>query len=333
VLPSEPLLALRSFKISDNLLDILDVSNIPDLRILYADRNKLFNVTGLRKTTHLDSFSIREQAREIGSEGVDSDCFEDCFEIRKVYGSGNAVPQLLPQTVFLNLQYLELASCGIEILPQELGLMMPNIRVLNLNFNAISDIRPLGGIVRLKKLFLAGNRLGRLRKVVNTLVRFSDMSRLDMRNNPLTLGFYPPISETRMILHDGPDKVESIQEPYTLPIVDPGRDCSYRSRLDLNTKLRVRVYELLLASGCPSLKVLDGLMVKQDGVVVKDDVWEALLKMGIVKDIPPESKKLVADGAVDEEGKDGRFDEGLQDLPASQDGVVEECKLDGVEVL
>ena len=164
MISSEPLLTLRSLKLSDNRLESLDVSHIPDLRILYVDRNRLLNVHGTRRTRYLDSFSIREQDRELKSDNTNSDHFMDCFEVRKIYGSGNAISQFLPSTVFLNLQYLELANSGIEHLPQEFGLMMPNIRVLNLNFNAISNIRPLSGIVRLKKLFLAGNRLGRLRE-------------------------------------------------------------------------------------------------------------------------------------------------------------------------
>ena len=60
-------------------------------------------------------------------------------------------------------------------------------------------------------------------------------------------------------------------------------------------------------------------MVRRDGVLVKDDVWDALLKMGIVKDIQPESTQPLADGAIMKQT-------GLQDRLASQDGVIKECR-------
>ena len=85
------------------------------------------------------------------------------------------------QQDFPNLQYLELACARLTSLPKEFGIMMSNVRVLNLNCNAISDLRPLYGIMRLKKLALAGNRLNSLKKVSRMLKYFPTLRELDLR--------------------------------------------------------------------------------------------------------------------------------------------------------
>ena len=57
---------LRSLRLSKNKLQSIDISCFPDLNVLYLDENQLGRVEGLQGTKHLDSLSIREQAR--GSE-------------------------------------------------------------------------------------------------------------------------------------------------------------------------------------------------------------------------------------------------------------------------
>ena len=67
----------------------------------------------------------------------------------------------------------------------------------------------------------------------------------------------------------------------------PGRhkedDARYLERLDEDTKLRRRVYEMLLGSGCKELRVLDGMVFDRATASVKDAVWERLVELGILR--------------------------------------------------
>jgi Leucine-rich repeat (LRR) protein len=277
---SKLLWALKYLKLSGNNLESIDVSRYPNLRLLYLDRNRLGTVTGLLKTKHLDSLSMREQ-----QEGavIDPSFLSEAFEVRKLFLSGNLLNTFKPLVDFLNLQYLELANCGLETLPVEFGQMVSNIRVLNLNFNALKDIKPLLGIIRLKKLHVAGNRLSRLRKSMNVLAQFPNLTLADLRGNPLTLGFYPPVMERGLIVHDsGGDEESNVPEPFTLVKADMGMDEKYASRLDMDTRMLRRVYEILVLGGCARLRLLDGLRVDKSVLNLRDKVWEALVRADVV---------------------------------------------------
>jgi Leucine-rich repeat (LRR) protein len=276
----EMLWSLKYLKLSGNNLESVDVSRYPNLRLLYLDRNRLGLVAGLLKTKHLDSLSLREQ--QTGAR-IDLAFLAEAFEVRKLFLSGNLLETFNPQVDFLNLQYLELANCGLQSLPPGLGQMISNTRVLNLNLNALRDISPLAGIIRLKKLHLAGNRLTRLRSTTCILAYFPNLTLADLRGNPLTLGFYPPLVEMRMILGDGSEDGHSdAPDPFTLGSADRGKDDKYAERLDMDTRMLRRVYEMLMLGGCLRIKVLDGLGIDRSVIQLEDEVWEALLTAGVL---------------------------------------------------
>ncbi|KFY14082.1 hypothetical protein V492_02862 [Pseudogymnoascus sp. VKM F-4246] len=272
---------LKYLKLSGNNLQQVDVSNYPNIRLLYLDRNRLGKVTGLLKAKHIDSLSMREQRESV----IDMSFLDQCFEVRKLFLSGNLLPNFAPRVDFLNLQYLELANCGLESLPVEFGQMMCNVRVLNLNFNALHDLKPLLGIVRLKRLHISGNRLTRLRKTTGVLSQFSSLANVDIRNNPVTLGFYPPVTETRVALlqRSEDDGEVAVEDPFTLLDGDEAKDKAYAGRLDMETRMRRRVYEMLMVGGCRRLKMLDGLPANTEVAETKDAVWDELVKIGLVQ--------------------------------------------------
>ncbi len=315
---SEIMWTLKYLKLGGNQLEQLDITQYPNIRLLYLDRNRLGRVTGLLKARHLDSLSLREQQHGFS---IDQSFLNEALEVRKLFLSGNLFTTFQVSADFLNLQYLELANCGLESLPIELGQMTPNLRVLNLNFNAIRDIKPLLGIVRLKKLHLAGNRLARLRKTTNVIAQFSSLTRVDLRNNPLTLGFYPPPSEKRLVVHEGLDDERDVllADPFTLPEGDKESDAAYAGRLDMETKMRRRVYEMLVLGGCARLKVLDGLLLDKAKVVIRDKVWEELVKAALVyesvdeapgTDMDAHTSEPAAESA--EQNREALENEGLQ---------------------
>ncbi|KAK0103451.1 leucine rich repeat [Cadophora gregata] len=278
---------LRYLKLSGNNLENIDVSMLPNLRLLYLDRNRLGMVSGLLKTKYLDSLSIREQQN---GTVIDKSFLSDACEVRKLFLSGNFLGTFEPQVDFLNLQYLELANCGIESLPDDFGHTFPNTRVLNLNFNALRDIKPLVGIARLKKLHLAGNRLARLRSAVCVLAQFPTLALADLRGNPLTLGFYPAVTENRMISRQDMDEDEtSAQDPFTLGTADRGQDDKYVACLDMDTRMLRRVYEVMILTNCRRVKTLDGLEITKFLLQSKDKVWEALVQAGVFEPRPGEA--------------------------------------------
>lgn len=168
--------SVRSIKLTQNNFETFDVSQFPNLRILYIDNNRLRNIDGLSRAKHLDAISTREQnVKEFTIP------FERMYESRKIYLSGNPLRNLSFKLNFMNLQYLELASARLTSLPADFGYLVSNTRVLNLNNNAISDLRPLLGIVRLKKLLLVGNRVKSVKKIGSVLGHFPSLSYLDLR--------------------------------------------------------------------------------------------------------------------------------------------------------
>ncbi|KAH6679473.1 hypothetical protein B0J14DRAFT_580843 [Halenospora varia] len=327
---SEDMPSLKHLRLSGNDLEYIDVRPFPDLRLLYLDRNRLGTITNLLKTKYLDSLSLREQ-----QDGaiIDMAFLSEAFEVRKLFLSGNLIKRFEPRAYFLNLQYLELANCGLESLPDHFGQLVPNTRVLNLNYNALRDIKALFGIVRLKKLHLAGNRLDSLRRSTTILAQFHSLHLLDLRANSLTLGFYPPVLETSMVLvKEGDDPVA--QEPFTMAKADKTKDAKYCSRLDKGTKMLRRLYEILVLTGCGRLKSLDGLDVDKSILSSRDDVWDSLVEAGVFarqKDVPTANgteveEKSVADGngdGVNEEPSAGQV-ERPQDLEPQPEPTPEE---------
>ncbi|KAI1453787.1 hypothetical protein F4805DRAFT_356602 [Annulohypoxylon moriforme] len=268
---------LRYLTLSNNELTTFDVAWFPSLRLLHMDRNQLVTITGFSRCRRLDSLSLREQR---GDEPLDPSFLDAAYEIRKLFLSGNLLGTFNPSVDFLNLQYLELANCGLQNLPPDLGQLMPNLRVLNLNMNAIDDVSALRYIPRLKKLLAAGNRLADAGQVADVLAGFPHLQRLDLRDNPATLGFYGP-ALLALAQKDGQGNGFDLQD------ADAARDERFASRSDMGTRMRRRFYELVVLDRCRRLKMLDGLPVdataKGQAGLRRGKVWDALVKSGVVK--------------------------------------------------
>ena len=177
---------------------------------------------------------------------------------------------------------------------------MPNLRYLNLNSNALQDLQPLLGIARLEKLYLVGNRLSRLRRTAAVLSRIAkELTELDLRANPLTVGFYAftaiaasgdrslVVKDKHARMKDPGDDDDEESDPgaklYILPPANRNSDIKTRERLDGDTKLRRRVYEMLVVGRCKRLKWLDGLQVDRKATGAKDGVWERLVEVGVLR--------------------------------------------------
>ena len=268
---------------------------MPKLKVIDVDKNCVVQIHNLNCLKQLETLSWREQNVDPAS-GLSEIHYNDCYEVSNLFLSGNTLSDFAPSTPFLNLHHLELASTGLSALPLDFGLQCPNIRILNANYNAIHDLRPLLGIVKIEKLFLAGNRVSRLRRTAAVLDRVGKgLLEADLRNNPLTVGFYTPqepAREDKRVVHHGRNLRVSDDDAerdfhntraYLLPAVDKAADSLSRERLDEDTKLRRRVYEMLVINGCKALERLDGLEVDRGLVGRRDGVWERLIELGVLK--------------------------------------------------
>ncbi|KAL1840305.1 hypothetical protein VTJ49DRAFT_594 [Mycothermus thermophilus] len=338
--------SLRYLRLDDNKLESLNVAALTHLRLLHADRNCLSHIAGLSRARRIDSLSLREQRGE-GRLDLER-LLSRAYEVRKLYLSGNYLGGggsaekdngggggggFAPKVDLLNLQLLELANCGLSGLPEEFGLSVPNLRVLNLNMNALTDLGALKGVVRLKKLFVAGNRLREGPRVLEVLGGMRSLAVVDLRDNPLTQGFYASVQvgvvgrqvvlrkrgkgkgkghrrtesavsavsedndaaaaavtgveqdEQQLQHHNNnnhhhadeddedddsatsKDNDAAAAEQFTLPDQDPEHDARYCARLDMDTRVRRRLYETMVAKRCKRVRKLDGLPLDVEGLV------------------------------------------------------------------
>lgn len=292
---SEPLLKLGFLNVASNHLSFIDLAELPNLRCLNLDDNSIASIENLDSLKHLEILSWREQTL-VSAYGFSEVQYQHCNEVCNLYMSGNYLSMFAPSSPFLNLRHLEVASTGLQTFSSDLGVQCPNLRVLNCNYNAVRDLRPLLGIRKLEKLFLAGNRVSRLRRTVGVLSLLGkSLVEIDLRSNPLTVGFYTPqqsVNEERGVAlqrHSrteagGEDVEAKRREAYLLPLFDKEQDDASRERLDEDTKMRRRVLEVMIAHACKHLERLNGLEVDKRMLKKDNCVRERLHELGVLKE-------------------------------------------------
>ena len=290
-MPSLTSLSLRNCGLSS-----LDITHLRHLRHLNVDDNHLPTITGLSQLKNLQTLSMKRQSLPAGQNLA---LFVQPFECTTLHLSGTHLPTLNLSTSYLSIRHLCLASTGLQTLPQDFGLHMPNLRTLNLNFNHLTDVRPLLNLQKLERLTLCGNKVARLRKSVATFAKLGALRELDLRETGLVGGLYPSFSSTlsrntslvpktqtnaASEEEDEDDKYVQMEHArYELPPASIEQDKQHQARMDEDSKLRRRVYELLLANSCANLKELDGLRFERDAPLMRDGVWRRLVELGVVR--------------------------------------------------
>ena len=255
----------------------------PNIKFVYLDGNHLTSLLGFEQLKSLDTLSVRSQSSSLEDQTSLLDTIPD---IRSIDLAGNRLPTIAISRPLINLQHLDLSNCGLQSLPLDFGLQVAQLHTLALNYNGLKDLRPLLNIRHLRTLSVVGNRLSRLRKNVAVLRLLDGLERVDLRGNPFTVGFYNPgcmrdvaVRAVTARSTGGGANAEDAE----LPAQDEEVDREYVARLDEDTKLRRRVYEMLLVNSCKGLRALDGLKVDRNGVLVKDGTWARLVELGVVK--------------------------------------------------
>ncbi|KAL4923903.1 uncharacterized protein BDV17DRAFT_224972 [Aspergillus undulatus] len=282
-------LSARDQAISDDrnggFLD-LDLSTVKDIRKVFLSSNKLSPQT-LSPTTPLLSLQLLDLAT-CRLEALPMD-FASKF----------------PNVKVLNLNFNSLL--GVNEL-----LGMRCLSRLTVAGNSIS---------RLRRVCQVLSRIGRSSKS-----NICTLQKVDLRGNPLTVRFYPPPitgsgkTDTRKLLtsdrrrsgkndadldlalmtqlerdgrllsvgddDDTTDADPEVNDPYTLPPADLLLDQKHLAHLDQGTRLKRRVFELMLYAGTGgALKYLDGLEfrpVLEPGSDM-NQAWSRLEQLGVLK--------------------------------------------------
>jgi len=179
---------LRILRLSANRMKRLDASHFPSLRVLYIDNNSLTEITKAERLVRLENLSLRNQ----GGNGL-SFSIRHVRDAKRLYLSGNPLPTHFLSEPCYNLIYLEIAACRLSKLPANFSTLVPNLRVLNLNYNFLEDVKPLEGLHRLSKLTIIGSRLKGTKGIIKVLRGCPDVEMVDFRMNPCTLGWYLPL--------------------------------------------------------------------------------------------------------------------------------------------
>ncbi|KAK7056617.1 Protein nud1 [Paramarasmius palmivorus] len=244
---------LRIFRASGNRLVTLNVACVGNLRTLYLDNNSLTRVERLERLTRLENLSVRNQSKGCQFVG------RDTRDVRRLYLSGNALGQGFLSESCYNLVYMELAACRLTKLPEGLKELIPNVRVLNLNYNFLEDVRPLEGLSRLTKLTIIGSRLKGTKAIIRLLQRMPEIEMLDLRMNPFTLGWYLPL-----LVKDVPGALQpSEKSKGNTSSATAWQELDVKFRRDLPNESYVGrlAYRGLVMEACPRIRMLDGLEV------------------------------------------------------------------------
>ncbi|KAF8305207.1 L domain-like protein [Clavulina sp. PMI_390] len=262
---SRPLSHLRILRLSDNRLPEFNAAPFVHLRTLYLDGNKLHHIHDLVRLVKLENLSLRNQAG--GHLALNS---RDIQDVKRLYLSGNPFTDLSFLTsACYNLIYLEVAGCRVSNLPPNLSSLIPNIRVLNLNYNFIADASPIQGLTRLKRLTLVGSRLKGTKTFLKVLRNMPDIEMIDVRMNPATLGWYLPL-----LVRDVPGALQPSESgtSYPLPAQDASDtrsqtatwedlDSKFRRDLPNDSYLGRLAYRGLVMRACPKVAIIDGVKV------------------------------------------------------------------------
>ncbi|KAG2065040.1 hypothetical protein BDR04DRAFT_1109154 [Suillus decipiens] len=292
---------LRILRASGNRLKHLNVAPFPNLRTLYLDNNSLDTLVKAERLCKLENLSMRNQT----SCGfyLSTRQFRD---VKRLYLSGNKLKSEFIEEPCYNLLYLEVAACRLTSLPQDLARLTPNLRVLNLNYNFLSDALPLEGLTRLRKLTMIGSRLKGTKQLIRALQCMPDAEMLDFRMNPCTLGWYLPLlvkdipgalqpCERKGISdgEDGDGRGEKGSTEYGWQELDS----KFRRDLPDDAYVGRLAYRGLIMRACPRIGMLDGVEVSEKERKKADQLLQGMMTKSKIKGAKGKSGTTVIIGA------------------------------------
>ncbi|KAL1410565.1 Protein nud1 [Vanrija albida] len=256
--PQIPMTSVRTLRFSDNKISELDLSLFPKVRTLFADGNALPGLSRSRSGgNRIENLSLRNQrVQRFVLTSEDMQC------VKRLYISGNRLdPDFLPSTPVYSLVYLEAAACNLTSWPSSFASRLPNLRILNVNYNFLPDLDALRGLMRIRKIMAVGNRLGGGAKgAVRGLKGLTTLEEVDLRMNPSTLSFYLPILLPKAA---APSVGQAGADASAPDSTWPALDAQFRRQLPDEWYSKRLVYRGMVMAVCPDLRTLDGVVVEE----------------------------------------------------------------------
>jgi Leucine-rich repeat (LRR) protein len=181
-------------------LTTVDISKFPRLRSLYADSNQIQALAHStnHKPVRLEYLSLRDQdvydlslsydhlrdVKRLYISGKIMQLQPEEFRLTGVRATGNHLSsQFFPTRPLYSLVYLEAAACSLSEWPENFALRLPNLRILNMNYNFLEDLSGLEGLQGLRKLMMIGCRLGEERSssVMRSVRQIGTLEEIDLR--------------------------------------------------------------------------------------------------------------------------------------------------------
>ncbi|EPX73550.1 SIN component scaffold protein [Schizosaccharomyces octosporus yFS286] len=262
---SQPMIHLRVLRLNNNAIQHLEVDQYPNLRTLYMDYNCFTTIPDIYRLKRLVNFSFRSQELKSGKY-----TFTPPLDIRNLYLSNNTRMILQTHNMLLGIKYLELANIQITELPADFAKSLPNLRVLDLSHNYISEISALKGFSLLHRLYLVGNRIEKMKNVCDTLSHLKKLTHLDLRMNPLTFSIYPMIDDPVYELSAASKYHQNFGQPSQRTVRHPGqkwaeKDSAFIKTMSDSGKSRRKMYTEAITLSCSRLEWLDGLEFELNG--------------------------------------------------------------------
>ncbi|KAE8036858.1 hypothetical protein FH972_009491 [Carpinus fangiana] len=257
------------------------------LRNLNVQSNQL---TSLTTWSHL----VNLQYLDISGNEIESlKGFSSLIHLRELKADNNKISSLKGIEDLDGLLSLSLRDNDFEEV-DFYGTELKRLANINLSSNKLHDVRGLNALPSLGELDISNNQLSLFDGEVSTSQRSQSLQCLNISNNELTgLGVdtFPSLKKlladsNRLVELDGMRAHPSLRilslrnQRLDAPNV---LDAQHTARLDGETRLRRRVFELLLGARCPGLARVNGLPFEKEAVMAKDEVWEQLVALGVVQ--------------------------------------------------
>lgn len=266
---------LKVLKASENELSDFELALVPHIRVLYLDDNQISELTAAHALRHIESLALRRQRVEHLEIDLENIC-----DIRKLFLGGNNLKDFTLPTAFHSMKYLELAGARIHSLAPNFAEMAPNLRVLNLSNNDISNIMPLSGLNRLERLMLPNNSLTSTEDIAEVLVCLPRLKALDLRANPCTRRFYAPIAtDLEVDYFANFDGVRNSQEVVQRWQMEDGR---YLATLGNNIQKRREAYQNFIWTACRALRWHDGRVLESQQLLMSDEYVEGFTQESLL---------------------------------------------------
>lgn len=269
---------LKKLELKFNQIRRLNLLPYPHLRVLRIDGNNL-GVSEFRRLGNLEELLAKSQPNPNIIELV----VKGACDVRMLDLSGNQFFDIIlysrhfergvQANLFKNLNKLVLIAMDLSKIPPSFANMFPNVRLLNLNFNRLTDISGLSELQNLKKLYLVSNEIPRVKVIRSGLTGARKVLKvLDVRLNPCTVDMYPYVfspdelkDNNTVIPLDRPDDIDNFVIHYDTINRDgeqewSRRDADFIRRLG-TTQAKRNKYELYMLAYFSQLRKLDGTTV------------------------------------------------------------------------